>query len=75
MKPVVDRLSPDYAGTVDFFVYAEVNSEPESGAFANEHGVRAIPTMVIVSADGEELDRIIGAVPESELRAKLDAAR
>lgn len=75
MRPVVDRLSPEYAGAIDFYVYAELSTDADSSAFANEHGVSAIPTMVIVSADGEELDRIIGAIPESELRSRLDAAR
>lgn len=75
MKPVVDRLTPEYADAMEFYVYPELSADPKASAFADEHGIRAIPTMVIVSAEGEELDRIIGAVPEAELRSRLDAAR
>ena len=74
MKPVVDRLQTEYADRIDFYVYGEVNSDPAGSQLANDHGVTAIPTMMIVASDGTETSRIVGARPESEMRAQLDAA-
>lgn len=74
MAPVVDRLATEYDGVVDFFVYGDVNASPEGDSLASEHGVQYVPTMMIVGADGTELDRIIGELSEAEFRAKLDAA-
>lgn len=73
-QPVVDRVKPDYNGRVEFLVYSAVNSDQASGQFANEHGVTAIPTMMIVSADGTELGRHMGSIGEAELRAFVDKA-
>ena len=38
---------------------------------AAKHDVRGIPCMIIFSG-GKEVDRIIGAYPEPELRKKID---
>lgn len=75
MKPVVDRLKPGYTASIEFTVYNDVNATSEIGEFATSHGVRYVPTMVVVSADGRELNRMVGALSEAELRAKLDAAK
>lgn len=53
-------------------MYREVNSEREAGEFAAKRGVAAIPTTVLVSADGTEQQRIIGSVPESEFRTAIE---
>ncbi len=72
MKPVVDRLNGDYAGSVDFLVYADVNSDPEASEFASRQQVNAIPTMMLVSADGTEIARWVGGQSEVSLRQALD---
>jgi thioredoxin-like negative regulator of GroEL len=71
---VVDRLEPEYNGTVDFVVYGEVNSDSAAGQFASKHGVSAIPTMVVVDANGNELDRLIGGTDDAGLRDFIDEA-
>lgn len=57
---------------MEFYVYREVNSNPEAGEYAAKKGVAAIPTTVLVSSDGTEQQRIIGSVPESEFRAAIE---
>ncbi len=75
MKPVVDRLRGEYAGTVEFVVFAELSSRPDASDFAVKQRVSVIPTMVLVSEDGTELQRVIGSLPEADLRELLDAVR
>ena len=72
MKPVVDRLQGDYVNRVDFLVYADVNSDAEASEFANRQQVSAIPTMMLVSADGTEIARWVGSQSEVSLRQALD---
>ncbi len=72
MKPVVNRLQPEYEGIVDFAIY-EIEKEPEGEALASDYGVQFIPTFVFVNTDGEEVDRVVGEVPEDTLRGILDS--
>lgn len=74
MKPVVDRLEQQYAGSIDFTVYESASATPEIKSFTRLHGVEYVPTMMIVDADGVELDRF-GSVTEAELKRRLDAVR
>ncbi|MDZ4179439.1 MAG: thioredoxin family protein [Coriobacteriia bacterium] len=75
MKPVVDRLSKEYAGTIEFVVYPDVNSRDDIRQFAGAQRVSAVPTMVLVSAEGTELRRLVGSLPEEDLRRVLDSAK
>jgi len=75
MKPVVDRLANEFSGTVEFIVYADTSADPGAGELANEHGITAVPTMVLVTPDGTEVDRVVGSLPEADLRDKLSEAR
>ncbi len=72
--PVVDGIKDDYEGIVDFAVYGEVNSDSSAGQLASQHGVSAIPTMVLVAPDGTEIDRLIGGTDEAGLRDFLRQA-
>jgi len=71
---VVDRLEPEYEGRVEFKVFGEVNSDRASSELAGQHGVTAIPTMMIVAADGTEIDRHLGGIDEAGLREFVDQA-
>jgi thioredoxin-like negative regulator of GroEL len=71
---VVESVQGKYEGAVDFVIYGEVNSDSAAGQFASQHGVSAIPTMVVVDPDGNELDRLIGRTDEAGLRAFIDRA-
>jgi thioredoxin-like negative regulator of GroEL len=75
MKPVVDRLSKEYEGTIEFVVYPDVNSRDDIRQFTAAQRVSAVPTMVLVSAEGTELRRLVGSLPEEDLRRVLDSAK
>jgi len=68
MLPIVEKLAAEYAGKA--YIY-KINTDVD-GALAAGLGIMSIPTMILFK-DGEEKDRIIGAVPETTLRGKLDA--
>ena len=65
--PSLDKLSSEYASKLKF---TKLNVD-ENKEIAAKFDVRGIPCMVIFK-DGNEVDRIIGAYPEAELRKKID---
>lgn len=65
--PALDKLSMEYTNKLKF---TKLNVD-ESQEIAVQFDVRGIPCM-IVFGNGHELDRIIGAYPETELRKKID---
>lgn len=67
--PALEELSSEYAGKLKF---AKLNVD-DNQEIAVKYDVRGIPCMIIFNK-GEELDRIIGAYPEAELRKKIDLA-
>jgi len=68
MAPVVEKLAEKYEGKVKV---GKVNTDDEP-ELAQMFQVMSIPNMVIIK-DGQVVDRIVGAVPQKELEAKLDA--
>ncbi len=74
MKPVVDRLRRRYEGRIDFMVYADMNTDPDASDYARQQGVEYVPTSVLVSPTGEELERWVGAQPEGTVSAAFDSA-
>ncbi len=74
MKPVVDGLQATYSDKLDFVVYGDVNADPNVSQFATAQNVQYVPTMMLVSADGVELKRWVGAVSGEELKAAFDEA-
>src|SRR3989338_4604850 len=65
--PVLEKLSPEYLSKLKM---AKLNVDDAQDT-AGKHDVRGIPCMIIFNG-GAEVDRIIGAYPESELRKKID---
>jgi thioredoxin 1 len=65
--PVIEELAPSYDGKV---VIAKMNVD-DNPAVAQKFGVTSIPTMMIFK-DGQVVDRVIGALPKSELQKFLD---
>ena len=65
LKPLLESLAPEYG-----FILAKINTE-EHQQLATQMGVRGIPDVRIYK-DGDVIDQFTGAVPESELRAKLE---
>jgi len=67
--PVLEKISSEYSSKLKF---AKLNVD-DNQEIAVQHDVRGIPCM-IVFRNGKEVDRIIGAYPEAELRRKIDLA-
>ncbi len=67
VSPALDKLSSEYANKLKF---AKINVD-DNQEIAAQFDVRGIPCMIIFK-DGREVDRIIGAYPEAELRKKID---
>ena len=65
--PALEKLSNEYANKLKF---AKLNVD-DNQEIAAQFDVRGIPCMIIFRK-GSELDRIIGAYPEAELRRKVD---
>jgi len=72
MAPVVDRLSSEYEGAVEFKL---LNVETDEGAssIASQFRVQYVPTFVFVDSNGNVTDTIVGETTEAELKAALDA--
>jgi thioredoxin 2 len=64
---VVEALGRSHAGRLKI-VKLDIEAAP---AIAQRHGVMSIPTLLLLRA-GQEVDRVVGALPEPALRAWLD---
>jgi len=67
--PVVDSLSKEFAGRVNF---AKIDTDQNQG-LAARYGILGIPTVMIFE-NGEVIDKIVGAVPIGEYRHRIDVA-
>lgn len=67
MKPIFHKLAAEYADKYNF-ITIDIDEEP---GLAEKYHIQAVPTFIFIDADGEEGDRIKGAVDESELRDML----
>lgn len=65
--PVVEELATDFAGKA---LISKCNVD-EQGEVAAQFGIRSIPTILFFK-DGELVDRVVGAVPKTTLKQKLD---
>jgi thioredoxin len=66
---VLAALVPAYAGRVRFLA-VDVDAEP---ALAEQFGVRAMPTVVLLR-DGREVGRVVGSRPRAFVAGMLDRA-
>ncbi len=67
ISPIVERIGQAEAGRLKV-VKLDVEGAPEIAA---RHGAQSIPLLVLFR-DGEEIDRLVGAVPERQLREWLE---
>jgi thioredoxin 2 len=67
IAPIVERLGREMAGRLKV-VRLDVDAAPEAAA---RHGAQSIPLLVLFRG-GEEIDRLVGAVPERQLRQWLE---
>ncbi|MCX8176001.1 MAG: thioredoxin [Candidatus Bathyarchaeota archaeon] len=67
VAPIVEKLAKQYAGKV---VFAKVDVD-QNLKTASMYNITAIPTLVFFK-NGVEVERIIGALPESELKQAVE---
>tara|TARA_B100001175_G_C19419082_1_gene595144 strand:+ start:614 stop:931 length:318 start_codon:yes stop_codon:yes gene_type:complete len=66
--PIIDELATELEGKA---VIGKVNVDNNSES-PQTYGIRSIPALLIFK-DGELVDRLVGAVPKSQLVEKLEA--
>lgn len=68
MDPVMDKLAGEFEGKAGVLA-VNVDDSPLS---SQRYGVRGIPAFVFIK-DGKVKEMLSGEMPESELRAKIEA--
>ncbi len=69
MGPIIDAMAGKYGEKLKV---TKVNVD-EAADIAGRFGIRSIPTLMIFKG-GQQIDMVVGAVPEAELSQKLDKA-
>jgi len=69
IAPFVEELATDYAGKA-VVAKMDTDANPQTPM---QYGIMGIPTLIIFK-NGQEVDRIVGAVPKGAIAKKLDAA-
>ena len=69
IAPMVEELANEFDGRVKF-TKLDIDSNPNS---AMSYGIRGIPTLLIFSG-GQPVDQVVGAVPKSVLKSRLEGA-
>jgi thioredoxin 1 len=72
MQPVMKSIEKKYGNQIKV-VFHDV-WKPEDRHYAQEYGIRVIPTQVFLNKDGKELFRHEGFFPEKEIDEFLQAA-
>ncbi|MBQ0797840.1 MAG: thioredoxin [Porticoccaceae bacterium] len=67
LMPILEKLAEEYKGQ---FLLAKVNADQQPDISA-QFGVRSLPSIIMMK-DGQPVDGFQGALPETEIRAKLD---
>ena len=68
IAPLVEDLSKEYEGKLNF-AKMDIDSNPNTPM---AYGIRSIPTLLLFRK-GEPIDQIVGAVPKSVLKKKIDS--
>lgn len=61
ISPLVEQLAVKYSGKINF-IQVDVDQASECAA---HYDIQAMPTFVFFSAEGREIDRLVGADPET----------
>src|SRR5260370_28499509 len=67
IAPLLDELADEYDGKIKI---GKVNID-EQQALATQYGIRAIPTLLIISK-GQVAEQMVGAKSKRDLKASLD---
>ncbi len=68
IAPTVEELAKEYAGKVKV---VKLNTD-ENPDIASRYKIMGIPTLMFFKG-GQKVDQIVGAVPKTQLKSKLDA--
>ena len=68
IAPIVEELATEYEGKVKFSKI-DVDSNPH---VASQFGIRGIPTLLVFDG-GSAVEQVVGAVPKSVLKKRLDS--
>lgn len=68
ISPILEKLSRDFQGKISFFKINIDNNEE----IASKYEVMSIPTLIIFK-DGKEINRVVGAQGEEQLKKILSA--
>ena len=69
IAPIVEELAGEYDGKVKF---AKMDVDTNPGV-PMQFGIRGIPTLIIFNG-GKAVDQVVGAVPKSMLKKRVDEA-
>lgn len=61
ISPLVEQLAVKYSGKVNF-IKVDVDQAPDC---VSHYAIQAMPTFLFFSAEGREVDRMVGADPEA----------
>jgi thioredoxin 1 len=68
IAPIVDELAKQFSGKV-VFGKLNVDENPET---AQRFGIMAIPTLLVMK-NAKEVDRVVGALPKDQLKARINS--
>ncbi|GAB5047423.1 thioredoxin [Thermodesulfovibrio sp. TK110] len=68
IAPTIEELAREYAGKIKV---GKLNTD-ENPDIATRYGIMGIPTIMFFK-DGQRVDQIVGVVPKSILKSKLDS--
>ena len=68
LAPVVEEVASEYEGNAEIVKCNVADCEE----IAAQYSIRSIPTLIFFK-DGKAVDRLVGAVPKSEITARIDA--
>jgi len=68
IAPTVEELAKEYSGKIKV---TKLNTD-ENPDIASRYKIMGIPTIIFFK-NGQEADRIVGAVPKPQLKAKIDS--
>jgi thioredoxin 1 len=68
VAPIVDEISKEYVGKLKVL---KLNTD-ENPDVASKYKIMGIPTLMFFK-DGKTVDQVVGAVPKSQLKSKVDS--
>lgn len=68
IAPTIEELAKEYVGKIKV---GKLNTD-ENPEVATRYGIMGIPTIMFFK-DGQRIDQIVGVVPKSILKSKLDS--